>query len=215
MANQTYIQPGGSTVYRKSDGTGTDIDPFLPHFKEDALRTAHGTPVDLPANKTTLTATPATAYNEIQLLKALLLESGATQTYSNEVTQVTAGAVTDAYPANGQVIIDCKDWRYLNLWIQNTGATAISAVKLEGALSTGLEFKYKYIAETSANYTTESGKNGNNQLIHVIESSGLPTIATSAEGWVQLWVATLDRVKVSCKTASGSTTVQINGKLLR
>jgi len=56
----------------------------------------------------------------------------------------------------------------------------------------------------------------NNSLIHVVESFGLPSVATSGEGWVQLWVATLDRVKVSCKCATGqTTTVQINGKLLR
>lgn len=40
MANQTYIQPGGSTAYRKSDGTGTDLDPFIPHFKQPDFGTA-------------------------------------------------------------------------------------------------------------------------------------------------------------------------------
>lgn len=46
MANQPYIAPGGGTAYRKSDGTGTDVDPFVAHFKEDALRSAIGTTAD-------------------------------------------------------------------------------------------------------------------------------------------------------------------------
>ncbi|NEN94493.1 MAG: hypothetical protein F6K50_02810 [Moorea sp. SIO3I7] len=37
MANQGYINESGSTSFRKSSGTGTDQDPFIPEFHEPSI----------------------------------------------------------------------------------------------------------------------------------------------------------------------------------
>jgi hypothetical protein len=230
MANQGYINIAGATSYRKATGSGTDGDPFIPDFKNPDLGSAADSPATSDAGSFSLIAlfkrwsqrwttfyqdfgTQADASSATGSLMARIRYAGA---YSSNVIEVTGAPVTSTYPADGQIIVDTSDWKYLSLWIQNTGATAISSIKIEGA-PTNLEFKYKYIAESSANYTTESGKNNNNQMVHLIEANGLPAIAASGEGWAQLWVATLTRVRVSAKTdtLSTSTTIQINATLMR
>ncbi len=49
MPNQPYIAPGGQTAYRKSDGTGAELDAFVAHFKEEMVRQLLGDPTQAPS----------------------------------------------------------------------------------------------------------------------------------------------------------------------
>lgn len=53
---QPYIAPGGQPAYRKADGTGTELDPFVAHFIEQALEQAIGTQADVSSGTGSLMA---------------------------------------------------------------------------------------------------------------------------------------------------------------
>lgn len=209
MANQPYIAPGGSTAYRKATGVGTDGDPFVASFVEDQLRTSVGTTTQLPADKTTLTATPATAYSEIQLLKAILLNSSGIASYA----EVTSGstAVTVGTSLTTVITIDVRSYRKLNLQIQNSGATALNAFSVQGRYNSSLS-TYNPRAASTADFTTGRALQTGNPTAFVYDASGdLTVLAGSTNGWVELNVERYESIQIQCRVASGSTTVRIDG----
>lgn len=56
MANQPYIAPGGQPAFRKADGTGTDLDPFVAYFKNPIVDAAIGTNADAASATGTISA---------------------------------------------------------------------------------------------------------------------------------------------------------------
>lgn len=209
MANQPYIAPGGSTAYRKATGAGTDGDPFIAWFVEDQLRTSVGITTQLPADKTILTATPATAYSEIQLLKAILLNSSGTASYA----EVTSGgtAVTVNTSLTTVITVDVRSYSSLNLQIQNTGATALNAFSVQGRYNSSLS-TYNPRAASTADFTTGRALQTGNPTAFVYDASAdLTTLAGSTNGWLELNVERYESIQIQCRVASGSTTVRIDG----
>lgn len=213
MSNQPYIAPGGSTAYRKSDGSGTDVDPFVAYFREDALRTAHGTPADLPANTATLTTTPATAYSEIQLLKALVLGQS-TGTVAATYAECTSGttAITITTTLTTVITVDVRGWKRLNLQIQNLGATALNAFSVQGRYNSGLGSFYNPRAAATADFTTGRALQTGNATAFVFDASAdLTVLAATTSGWIELNVEKYESIRIQARVATGTTTMRIDG----
>lgn len=212
MSNQPYIAPGGSTAYRKSDGSGTDVDPFVAYFREDQLRTTAGTPADVPASKTTLTSTPATPYTEIQLLKAILLNaSSSSATNYAEVTSGTTAIAVSTTLAT-VITIDARNYRRLNLQIQNTGTVALNAFSIQGRYNSGLGSFYNPRAASTADFTTNRALQTGNVTAFVYDASGdLTVLAAGSNGWVELNVERYESIQIQCRVATGTGAVKIDG----
>ncbi len=140
--------------------------------------------------------------------------SGTSAVYSSAVN-IASVTVTTTVATIAEIVT--ADYDYLSLWIQNTGAVALNELKTEAGFSASLAFKYAFLAgaASSGSYSTGTGKQSGNSLIPIIFANNLPALAGGGDGFVEIDVRRYQRIRLQASVASGTTTVVINGMLMR
>lgn len=145
-------------------------------------------------------------------LMARLKAIATSQSTTSKIT-ITSASVTTSLETVLEVVTE--QYRYLSLWIQNTGGQALNELKTEAGYSEDLLYKYSFLAGSAdANsYGNNMGKRSGNSLVPVVDSNGLPAIASGSEGYLELDVRRFQRIRLQASVETGSTTLQINGIL--
>lgn len=167
------------------------------------------------ASSATPTGTVALAKKSGGTVAGLQLDAnGYLQTsVSNFYAECSSGsAIAVSTSSTAILTVDVRNFRRLNLQIQNTGATALSGFTVSGRYNSGLGGFYNPRASSTADFTTSRALQTGNSTAFVYDASGdLTALGGGASGWVELNVERYESIKISAQVASGSSTVRVDG----
>lgn len=208
MPSTSYVDGDGLKKNRKVRGNGDTTTPYEGYVVDDDLNTATGTQAQAPAVKSTLATTGATPYSIIQLLKGILLNLGTETQY----TEFASGVISVGTTLTTVVTVDVRNFRRMNIQIQNTGATALNAFSVQGRYNSGLGGFYNPRASTTADFTTNRALQTGNSTAFVLDASAdLTVLAGSGSGWLELNVERYESIQIQATVASGTTNLRIDG----
>lgn len=103
--------------------------------------------------------------------------------------------------------INCAEHKRLAVHVFNTGGAGISVFTVEVAYNNaGTTWIQKYAV--TADYSTNACRSSNNAHWLLIDSStGLPSIASGANSWLEFNVERISRIRIRVATALSSTSV--------
>lgn len=123
----------------------------------------------------------------------------------------TASAVTVSASLTTVLTFDCRGKSTLGIQLQNTGATPLSALQIQGRFNSSLSI-WNSIASITADFTTNSGKTANNSSADIISSGGtLPAIPSGTSAWLRFRCNGFESVRIQAQVATGTTTMLAHG----
>lgn len=202
---RAYDGSGGTTFYTKDvEGVGTTGDPH-----KSGVVVRGGGDFGVEAD------TPNKDGNLLETLHYIANNLGSSS-YSQNIALATVTAIGTTLKDVLDIV--CADYRRLSLRVDNTGSVVLSDLQVQGFESSGFPYDYSLEAgaDITGSYTTYSGKQSGNSLITVITSSGtLPALPASSKAGILLNVECYQRIRLQAKVATGTTTLQIAGTLMR
>lgn len=131
---------------------------------------------------------------------------------NNNYSEFSSGSVSVGTTAATVITVDVRNFRRMNIQIQNTGSTALAAFSVQGRYHSSLGGLYNPRAASTSDFTTNRAIQTGNATAFVYDASAdLTTLAGSSNGWLELNVERYESVRIQAQVASGSTTLKIDG----
>jgi hypothetical protein len=136
------------------------------------------------------------------------------QNRSSKVTTVTNRTVSTTLTTIFDTV--CANHNQLSLRLQNTGSVALNALQVHGFESEDFPNDFQIIADTGASYTSQNGRQTNNNIIPVVDASGtFPGVpGNQGKAGILLNVRFYQRIRLQASVSAGTTTMSVGGTLM-
>lgn len=209
MPGREYRAYDGSgnpkNYYKDVEGDGTNLNPDL-------------SSVIIKTNQTTggVTGTSTSGQNKDgNILETLhFLANNPIGRYQR--VPLTTSSVNTSSTLTLILEIICPPYQSLSLRIHNRGTGALTALEVRGFESIDFPDDFAILASTTANYTTGNGKQSNNTLIPLVDSSGtLPAIPANGKAGILINIRYFHKIRILASVPTGATyPIDIAGSLM-